>query len=201
MADYNNTIWPAQIITYLLALFLLFTSVKSRKITNTLNTVIIALLWVWNGAVAQLMFFGDFQRQYYIWGILWLIQAILFIYFGIFKDHYEYKIKNDKYSYFGIAFIIYALVVYPFIGYLSGHGYPQTPVFGVVPCPVVVFTFGALLFVDRRIHLPVFIFPLIWAILSLYPIIMMGIFADVGVILAGIIGFVLVVIRNKKYTP
>ena len=40
--------------------------------------------------------------------------------------------------------IIYALVLYPLLGWLSGHIYPRNPTFGA-PCPVTIFTLGLLL--------------------------------------------------------
>ncbi len=56
-----------------------------------------------------------------------------------------------------------------------------------------------MLFVDQKVPLSVLVFPLLRAILSLYPIIMMGIIADVGEIIVSVIGFALIVIRNRKY--
>ena len=80
-----------------------------------------------------------------------------------------------------------------------GHGFPQGPIFGVAPCPVCVFTFGVLLFVDKKVPISVLLFPLLWALLSLYPIIMMGIIADIGEIVVAVIGFTLIVMRNRRY--
>jgi hypothetical protein len=64
---------------------------------------------------------------------------------------------------------------------------------------VCIFTFGVLLFVDKKIPISVLLFPLLWALLGLYPIIMMGIIADVGEIVVAVIGFTLIVMRNKQY--
>ena len=198
MAEYNNAIWPAQLISYALAVVLIIHSIKQWKVSNEINTTIIAIIWIWNGAVTEMLFFSKFQTQYYVWGILWILQGIFFIIIG-FKHTFNYKIQKNWYSYAGILFILYALVVYPLIGSFLGHGFPRGPIFGVAPCPVCVFTFGVLLFVDKKIPISVLLFPLLWAILSLYPIIMMGIIADVGEIVVAVIGFTLIVIRNRRY--
>jgi hypothetical protein len=187
MAEYNNAIWPAQIISYVLAIIIIINSVKQWKVSNEINTTILAML-----------FFSKFQTQYYVWGILWILQGIFFIIIG-FKNKFDYKIQKNWYSYAGILFILYALVVYPLIGSFVGHGFPRGPIFGVAPCPVCVFTFGVLLFVDKKVPISVLLFPLLWAILSIYPIIMMGIIADVGEIVVAVIGFTLIVIRNRRY--
>jgi hypothetical protein len=198
MAEYNNAIWPAQIISYVLAIIIIINSVKQWKVSNEINTTILAILWIWNGAVTEILFFSKFQTQYYVWGILWILQGIFFIIIG-FKNKFDYKIQKNWYSYAGILFILYALVVYPLIGSFVGHGFPRGPIFGVAPCPVCVFTFGVLLFVDKKVPISVLLFPLLWAILSIYPIIMMGIIADVGEIVVAVIGFTLIVIRNRRY--
>ena len=198
MAEYNNAIWPAQLISYALAVVIIIHSIKQWKVSNEINTTIIAIIWIWNGAVTEMLFFSKFQTQYYVWGILWILQGIFFIIIG-FKHTFNYKIQKNWYSYAGILFILYALVVYPLIGSFLGHGFPRGPIFGVAPCPVCVFTFGVLLFVDKKIPISVLLFPLLWAILSLYPIIMMGIIADVGEIVVAVIGFTLIVIRNRRY--
>ena len=198
MAEYNNAIWPAQLISYALAVVIIIHSIKQWKVSNEINTTIIAIIWIWNVAVTEMLFFSKFQTQYYVWGILWILQGIFFIIIG-FKHTFNYKIQKNWYSYAGILFILYALVVYPLIGSFLGHGFPRGPIFGVAPCPVCVFTFGVLLFVDKKIPISVLLFPLLWAILSLYPIIMMGIIADVGEIVVAVIGFTLIVIRNRRY--
>jgi hypothetical protein len=198
MAEYNNAIWPAQIISYGLAIIIIINSIKQWKVSNEINTTILAILWIWNGAVTEMLFFSKFQTQYYVWGILWILQGIFFIIIG-FKNRFDYKIQKNWYSYAGILFILYALVVYPLIGSFVGHGFPRGPIFGVAPCPVCVFTFGVLLFVDKKVPISVLLFPLLWAILGLYPIIIMGIIADVGEIVVAVTGFTLIVMRNRKY--
>jgi hypothetical protein len=198
MAEYNNAIWPAQIISYALAIVIIIHSIKKWKASNEINTTIVALLWIWNGAVTEMLFFSKFQTQYYVWGILWILQGIFFLIIGL-KHTFDYKIQKNWYSYTGIIFILYALIIYPLIGSFLGHGYPQGPIFGVAPCPVCIFTFGVLLFVDKKIPISVLLFPLLWALLSIYPIIMMGIIADIGEIVVAVIGFTLIVMRNKQY--
>lgn len=199
MAEYNNDIWPAQIISYVLAIIIIINSIKKWKLSDEINTTILAILWIWNGAITELLFFSKFQKQYYFWGVLWILQGVFLLIIGLSKYKFNYRIQRNCYSYTGLLFILYALVIYPLIGFFLEHGFPEGPIFGVAPCPVVVFTFGVLLFVDKKVHISVLFFPLLWAILSLYPIIMMGIIADVGEILVAVIGFALIVIRNRKY--
>jgi heme exporter protein D len=93
MAEYNNAIWPAQIISYVLAIIIIIHSIKQWKVSNEINTTILAILWMWNGAVTEILFFSKFQTQYYVWGILWILQGIFFLIIGL-KHTFDYKIQK-----------------------------------------------------------------------------------------------------------
>ena len=61
--------------------------------------------------------------------------------------------------------IVYAMLLYPAIGALAGQSYPAVPVFGVAPCPLVIFTFGVLLLADP-LPLRLLIVPLLWSLVG-----------------------------------
>jgi hypothetical protein len=98
----------------------------------------------------------------------------------------------------GLIFIIYATVIYPVVGMLVGHGYPQSPVFGVAPCPTVIFTFGFLLWAPERVPIKVLIPPVLWAAVGTSAAVNLGMFEDLGLLVAGLATTVLVVYRNRK---
>lgn len=198
MADYNTAVWPAQIIFYALAFFFLASSLKPNSITNTINLFILSLLWVWNGAVTQLVYFTGFHAQYYLWGLVWILQGMAFSYFGIYQKEIAFRIKKDLYSLTGLIFLSYALIIYPLIGAWLGHPFPKGPIFGAAPCPTVIFTFGVLLFSETRIRPYLLYFPMLWAVMSLYPIILMGVYADIGEILVAVVAFFLILRKNKE---
>jgi hypothetical protein len=62
----------------------------------------------------------------------------------------------------GVAIMLYALAAYPVIGTLTGHAFPAAPVFGVAPCPSVIFTAGLLLWSRPRLPAYVIVVPLFW---------------------------------------
>ena len=198
MAEYNNAVWPAQIIFYALSIFFIFTSINTKNISNKINVLILSSLWVWNGAVTLLIYFTNFHAQYYLWGVVWVLQGLWICYCGIHKKQFYFIIKKDLYSIIGLIFIFYALIVYPLIGAWLGHPFPKGPLFGAAPCPTVIFTFSVFLFSENRVNPYLMYFPLLWALMSLYPIIGMGVYADIGEIVAAMVAFILIIIRNKK---
>jgi len=198
MAEYNNAVWPAQIIFYALSFFFIFASTRANHTLNTINILILSSLWIWNGAVTLLMFFTGFHAQYYLWGVVWMLQGLAICYTGIYKKQLNFRIKKDGYTLTGLIFIFYALVAYPLIGAWLGHPFPKGPMFGTAPCPTVIFTFAVFLFSETRINPSLIYFPLLWAVMSLYPIIGMGIYADIGELIAAVVAFAFIKIRNKK---
>ena len=198
MADYNNAVWPAQIIFHALAVVFIYTSTRPITFSNKINILILSSLWIWNGAVTLLMFFTKFHAQYYLWGVLWILQGLAVYYYGIHKEQFFFRIRKESHSILGLLFIFYALVVYPLIGAWMGHPFPKGPIFGAAPCPTVIFTFSVFLFSEKRIKPSLMYFPLLWALMSLYPIIGMGVYADIGEIVAAIAAFILIMRKNKN---
>jgi len=58
--------------------------------------------------------------------------------------------------------IVYALIAYPLIGLAAGERYPAMPLFGVTPCPLLIFTFGLMLWASCG-RWWLWIVPLLWS--------------------------------------
>ncbi|MDQ7813119.1 DUF6064 family protein, partial [Brevundimonas sp.] len=54
------------------------------------------------------------------------------------------------------------VLVYPLIGVLSGERYAEMPLFGVTPCPLLIFTF-AVMILAARVPWWLWIVPLLWS--------------------------------------
>jgi hypothetical protein len=173
---------------------LLFTKWKH---SGRLIAGVIAFLWLWSGLVTIILFFGTVSSQYYFWGTLWIIQGVVFVYYGLLKPGFQFRSNKDLSTYLGFLLILYALIVYPIIGTLSGHKFPGGPIFGVAPCPVCIFTFGIFMMTRKRIPVYIFVFPLIWSILGIYAAIRMNVFADIGMAFAGVTGTAFILYNNK----
>jgi len=198
MFEYNSDMWPVMIFTYVLAVLVIILSIKRFKFSDTIITSVLGFLWIWNGLIEFIIYFGSVSAQYYAWGSLWILQGVLFIWFGIMKANFIFKIGKDIYSITGLIIILFALVVYPIIGFLTDHGYPHGPIFGIAPCPVCIFTFGILLFNNKKLPLFILVLPFLWSLTGLYAGFKMEVYQDFGEAASGIIGVLLIYLRNKK---
>lgn len=195
--SYNEAVFPLQIIFYIIAFICIYLLFKPQRNSNKFIVGILSFFWLWIGIVYHIIFFSTINKAAYFFGILFIIQGALFAIYGIVKCNITFEYRNNYYNYIGLIFILYALIIYPLLGHLFGHKYPNSPTFGL-PCPTTIFTFGLLLFVNKKISVLILIIPLLWSIIGFGAAVNLSIYEDYGLLIAGVLGFVLLLIQNKK---
>jgi hypothetical protein len=86
----------------------------------------------------------------------------------------------------------------PAVGYALGRVYPESPTFGA-PCPVVIFTFGLLMWADKKLPWYLLIIPVLWAFIATSAALTFGVKEDFGLLVAGTIGTAFIIRRD--FTP
>lgn len=194
--DYNVSVWPMQVFLVLTGLAAVFFAVVPRRASGRIITGILSFLWLWIGAVYHLLFFRTINPAAVLFGALFLLQGLLFVYAGLVRKSLGFHFRTDAYGLTGAALLLYAFVVYPTLGYILGHGYPSSPTFGL-PCPTTIFTFAILLWAERRVPVYILVIPFLWSLLGFSAAISLGIFEDIGLLVAGVVATGLVIIRNR----
>jgi hypothetical protein len=194
---YNHSIWPMQIVAYLLGILIIYFVYRKFKSSFSILSVILGFLWIWTGIVYQIMFFSIINNIALFFGIIFVIQGILFI--GVGLKYKDTKLDNSPNLYTGVGtiIIIYSMLIYPTLGYLFGHGYPNAPMFGVAPCPLTIFTIGILLFIDYGKSRYLLIIPLLWSIIGFNAAISLSIYEDIGLLISGLTGAILIYFKPK----
>ena len=146
---YNLTVWPTQILLVILALLMIFVLLKKNKLSDKIISIGLTLFWLWMGIVYHYLFFTKINGAAYVFGSLFIIQAVLFFYYGLIKRNLEFNFRNNFIGVISIILFLYALIFYPLLGYQFGHLYPRTPTFGL-PCPTTIFTFGMIILLANR---------------------------------------------------
>lgn len=193
--NYNLSLWPLPIFILVLGVAALFFTFIRKKYSDHILTGILSFLWLWTAVVFFLIYFGPVYDFAYLFGALFLIQGVLFL-LAVLKPQFSFVFKNDAYSIVGILFIAYALLGYPVFGYFLGPTFPHLILLGF-PCPIGVFTFGLFLMTEKSLPKRYLIIPFIWGISGFMPV-SMGIFEDLGLIVAALLGTFLIVYRDKK---
>lgn len=206
LQTYNETVVPVTVLTFALGAVAVFLAVRKTKYSDKAISAVLSFLWIWSGVVFFILFYGPAEvvflnvtmsGAWYVAGVLWIIQSFIFLLAGVLKSSLSFKLDNDSRSIIGAAMIVYAIILYPLIGFLTGFSYPKYPIFGVAPCPVTIFTFGLLQWTDKKPPIFAAIIPLVWALLGIMPVLALSVYADIGLILSGIIGFPLILVRKR----
>lgn len=196
--NYNETVWPMQVIFYLMGLVAIYLVFKPTSKSEKIISIMLAFLWLWMGIVYHLVFFTAINKAAYLFGGIFILQGVLFLFYGVFQNKLSFKFRSDLYGLTGIVLILFALVVYPVLGYLIGHVYPSSPTFGL-PCPTTIYTFGLLLLSDKKCPVAILIIPFIWSVIGFMAAFNFGFVEDTGLLVAGLLTFPMLIIRNRKF--
>ena len=115
----------------------------------------------------------------------------------VIKPRLSFACGRDVYAAVGLVFIAFAMIGYPVLGHLIDHRYPQSPPFGLTPCPLSVFTFGLLLLADSRVPKWVLSIPFLYAIGGILPV-SIGVLEDLAMIVAGVVGSAMILYRDAN---
>ena len=109
-AQYNTTVWPTQVLIYLLALVALFLAIRKTSYADRTISAILALFWLWMGVVYHLIFFTAINPLAYAFGGLFILQGLLLLVSGTFRRKLSFGPAPDVYGWAGGFFILYGLL-------------------------------------------------------------------------------------------
>jgi len=191
---YNTAIWPVQILAYILGIVVLVLAFGGSKLAAPIVSGILGFFWIWMGIFYHIVYFSVINPAAWIFGILFILQGLLFLFFA--RPAFRFILKPPPVI--GGCFILYAMAIYPFLGISFGHSYPKAPMFGVAPCPTTIFTFGILLWATTSVHTYLLVIPLLWSIVGMSAAVNLGVPQDYGLVVAGILGTVLILVQKAK---
>jgi len=141
---------------------------------------------LWMGLVYHLRYFTTINPAAYVFGGLFVLQAIFFFAVGTLTHKLWFRFHPNSYALVGSFFILYGLIIYPLLGYSSGHSYPYAPTFGL-PCPTTIFTFGLLLWTDRKIPKFLLVIPVMWALVGFFATFQLNVWEDAMLLVVGLV--------------
>lgn len=188
--SYNTAVWPAQILLLLLGVALVLVALRlSVDWSRRLVPAGLALLWFWAGAIYHLAFFAAINSAARLFGETFLLQAVLWLVWARRTPGLRFRPPDTRRRTIGAALLAYALLIYPLLNVLLGHGYPAMPTFGV-PCPTTIASFGFLAWATPRPPWYVWIIPVLWALVGTSAAFTLGVREDLGLLAAAVLALV-----------
>lgn len=197
--DYNETVWPMQWLLTVLAIVAIVAAIRGGRTASSVVSGVLACLWIWTGAVYHIGFFAGTNPVARVFGLAFLVQGALFAWIGVARGGLQFERRLDATTVIGFALVVYALIAYPAIGYALGHRYPASPTFGV-PCPTTIFTFGMILLSAAPRSRALMFIPVCWAAISLSAALQLGVWEDLGLVVAAIVT-ALIVLFHRRVEP
>jgi hypothetical protein len=184
-ARYNEAVWPVQILLNAIALLCVGLLFLPGAWTSRTICLFLSLFWAWMAIAYHFAYFSDINPAAWGFGAAFLLGSLAIAWFGVVRTGIFLRPVPGARAVVGATLIVFALVLYPIIGYSVGHRYPNAPTFGL-PCPTTIFTLGLLLFSVEPVSRRVFVVPLLWAAVGSLAAFQLGVAEDLGLLAAGI---------------
>jgi hypothetical protein len=188
-------VFPSQIIILLFAIIVLsFIQIRPTFKDQAIG-FFLGFLWIWTGAVYHIIFFSSINRAAFVFGGVSIMQGALIFINAYSKDRLIFIFQQNVKNYVGYFFILFAVIIYPLIGYYTEGMFVRTISLGL-PCPSTIFTFGVFMLTPDRVPKYLLVIPSLWAILGLSAAIHFGIYQDFMMVIAAITANIF--LRRKK---
>jgi hypothetical protein len=188
--QYNESVWPTQIVLYAVAVAILALLVRARPAECRIIAGLLMLLWTWMAIAYYFVFFTRISGSGWVIGGVLLAGGLWLGWTGGIKGKIQFGPRRDWRGALGWLLILYALIAYPLVGFVVGHRYPAMPTFGL-PCPVTIFTVGLLMLTVSPVPRSVFLVPALWGLFGgVSATFLLGVYQDAGLLIAGIVSLV-----------
>lgn len=186
-SDYNESIWPAQLLASVLGLIAFALLFVNKDSASRSIATILAIFWATMGAGYHWLFFSAVNTAAYLFGAIFVIEALIFLVEGTIRNRIRFRISSHISGWFALAFIAYSLLIYPLLGLWVTHPYPETPLFGIVPCPTTIFTLGLLMVASHPRLILLGAIPVFWAAIGGTAAFLLDVPQDLGLVIAGLV--------------
>ena len=182
--DYNATIWPFQFVLATAGIIAVVAVLRGGQAFTRLPVLLMAALWTWSGLVYHLVFFRTINGAAILFGALFITQAVVLAALAS-RTPLTFRFTRSLEGWLGAAVIVYALLLYPLASRFLGHRFMASPTFGA-PCPVVIFTFGLMLWSARPLRWFEYAIPMLWAVIGTSAALQLGMIEDLGLTIAAL---------------
>ncbi len=196
---YNTALWPVQIVLLLLGIAAIGLLVFRPRNASVGICAILTVLWAWQALAYHLAFFTAINPLAYGFAAVFMVGAAVFFWQGVVRGRLNFRLAPGWRMWAGWGLLLFALVVYPAWTYFSGHRYPAFPTFGL-PCPTTLFTIGMLAFLVKPYPRSALVVPVLWCVVGSQAAFVFDVTADLGLIVAGVLGLVLIVQSRGQLT-
>lgn len=195
-----NLMTRALLVVFYLASFGALWFIASRhRLGGTFALSLLSAFWIWMGVGYHWLFFTAINSAAYVFGAVFVFQGIVFAFAAQKKWLITSELRSGVTSVLGAVLIVYALVLYPLIGLMVGHGYPNGPILGL-PCPTTLLTVGVIALFEANWKRLVVLYsiPVLWGFVATFAAVNMKVVEDYALIASSVFAIVLTIIQASS---
>src|SRR5262245_60582860 len=144
---YNSAIWPAQLVAYGLGILALVVALRPLAAGGRIALAFLSIFWLWNGIAYPLLHCLQINFAAPGFAALFVLQGVLFAGYAV-GGRSIFRFRTDVFGWSGFLLCLFALAVYPLLGWLAGHGWARAGVFGVEAAATTIVTFGKIMMAE-----------------------------------------------------
>jgi hypothetical protein len=195
--NYNAFVFPFQLIILAIGAVLIGLVVSSKHSKIQFPAVFTSLLWIYTGIFYHFFFFTSINPAAWIFGSLFILQGGLMLYETIYKKRLDSATDHKKQRIIGFVFVLYGVIIYPLISYLSEGSIAGAISLGL-PCPSTILTFGVFLVYGKNFSRYLLIIPAVWSLIGISAAINFGVYQDFVMPVAAITAVIFLVSDKKS---
>lgn len=195
--NYNNTLFPAQIILFLAGLFALYWVMKGKPNVNRFTGAFLGFIWVWMGIVYHICLFSKINPPALVFGVIFILQGVFILFESFRKNGLDFTYSRNIRDNLAVFFIVFGLIIYPVISYFMENEIAKVISFGL-PCPTTITTFGFFMLTAKKCPTYLLIIPGLWAVIGTSAAVSFGVYQDFMLIIAAITAIAFILIGKKR---
>lgn len=108
-ASYNEAVWPAQLVLTLVGLTAVMLALRGGSASSRIASGLLASMWGWMGLAYHWAFFSAINPAAYLFGLLFVIQALGLLWWGSVRGKLKFHPAADAFGIAGALVLAYAL--------------------------------------------------------------------------------------------
>lgn len=188
LAAYNAAVAPLQLVLLAAGIAVVVLALRPTTWSHRVVAAVLAGLWLWMAVEYHWRFFRSINPAATVFAAAFLIEAALLAEHGVRRPRLRFRATAAPGAW-ALALLIYALAVYPALGWALGHRYPSAATFGL-PCPTTIATLGLLVATETRPPLLLMVIPWAWTVVGTAAALTLGMREDFGLVVALVVSVV-----------
>lgn len=200
IASYNAEFWPAHIVFGIIGAALIGLVCFPSWFQGRAVALLLIISWLWTGYIFHFERLSAINWIAYVYAFIFLMQVLRLSWIGLKRDELRFSLKATLSDSFGFIVLLYAIIVYPLITVYQS-GLLQIEMFGLLPIPVLIATFGIILMSEEKPKLILLLAPAVASFFEGLTAIAADHYHAVSVLIIAVISVIIITWRSyiKEY--